>query len=92
MKKILIILPVALLVASCMPERQNKHLTYQNIVIFSDMSSRIKNSQFPQKDIQEVHEIINYFKNECVKPGKKIGDKSSISFSSFSEKEAIIID
>lgn len=56
------------------------------------MSSRIRNRQLPQKDILEIHNIVKYFKEECVKPGKKIGDKSSISFSAFSDKNIISID
>ncbi|RZL34571.1 MAG: hypothetical protein EOP00_31390, partial [Pedobacter sp.] len=92
MKKILAILAAIILIASCMPESQNKHLTYQNIAIISDMSSRIRNMQFPQKDTKEIHNIVQYFKNECVKPGEKIGDKSSISFSAFSEKNITSID
>jgi hypothetical protein len=72
------------------PESQNKHLTYQNIVILSDLSSRIDNKT--PKDIEEIQKIIHYFRNECVKPGEKIGDKSSISFSTFSEKVAVKID
>jgi hypothetical protein len=83
-----------------MPQSQNKRLTYQNIVILSDMSDRLdsiingntKNQQFPPKDIDEIHKIVQYFKNECVKPGEKIGDKSSISFSAFSEKVSVSID
>lgn len=54
------------------------------------MSSRINNG--PVKDIDEIHKIVQYFKEECVKPGKKIGDKSCISFSAFSEKAAASID
>jgi hypothetical protein len=73
-----------------MPEPQNKYLTYQNIVIISDMSSRLNNR--PPKDIAKIHEIVQCFKNKCVKPGEKIGDKSSISFSAFSEKIATCID
>jgi len=75
-----------------MPESQNKHLTYQNIVILSDMSSRIRNERFPPKDDNEIRKIAQYFKTECVKPGEKIGDKSSITFSAFSEKIAISVD
>jgi hypothetical protein len=71
-------------------ESKNKHLTYQNIVILSDLSSRVDNK--PQKDTAEIHKIIQYFKYECVKPGEKIGDKSCISFSTFSEKVSASID
>ena len=92
MSKLLIIISAIILLSSCMPETKNKYLTYQNIVILSDMSSRIKNSRFPPKDNNEIHKIAQYFKSECVKPGEKIGDKSSITFSSFSEKIAVSID
>lgn len=79
-----------LLLSSCGSEPKNKHLTYQNIIILSDLSSRIENK--PPKDMDEIHKIVQYFKDECVKPGEKIGDKSSISFSSFSENTIAIID
>lgn len=91
MKKKLIFCSIILLVISCNgPEPQNKDLTYQNIVILSDLSSRIDNK--PPKDIEEIHKIVQYFKNDCVKPGEKIGDKSSILFSSFSDKVIAAID
>jgi len=92
MKKIVSVFSIIILFYSCMPEKQSKHLTYQNIVIISDMSSRIRNPRFPQKDNNEICKIVQYFKNDCVKPGEKIGDKSSISFSAFSEKNAASID
>ena len=75
---------------SCVSESKNKHLTYQNIVILSDLSSRMDNK--PPKDIEEIQKIIQYFRDECVKPGQKIGDKSSISFSVFSDKVVAKID
>ncbi|RED26324.1 hypothetical protein BD847_0241 [Flavobacterium cutihirudinis] len=90
MKKILIFCSISIALVSCTPESQNKNLTYQNIVIISDMSSRLDNK--PSKDIDEIHKIIIFFKNECVKPGEKIGDKSSISFSPFSQKTITAID
>lgn len=90
MKSVLFCCSILLCLVSCVSESQNKHLTYQNIVILSDLSSRIDNK--PPKDIEEIQKIIQYFKNECVKPGEKIGDKSSISFSAFSDKVAAKID
>lgn len=90
MKKALIICLTIFLFASCGSEPQNKYLKYQNIVIFSDMSSRLDNK--PPKDIEEIHKIVQFFKDECVKPGKKIADKSSISFSPFSYKIIASID
>ena len=90
MKTFLIMITVMLSLKRCTPVSESKSLTYQNIVILSDLSSRIDNK--PQKDVQEIHKIVQYFKSECVKPGEKIGDKSSISFSSFSDKTIAIID
>lgn len=83
-----------------MPEAQNKLLTYQNIVILSDLSDRIEptingnipNQQYPSKDLKEIKKILKFFKDECVKPGEKIGDKSSIVFSSFSDESIASID
>lgn len=90
MKPFFVLFATLFLLQSCMPEAQNKSLTYQNIVILSDLSSRIYNK--PPKDTIEIHKIVQYFKNECVKPGEKIGDKSSIYFSSFSDKGIATID
>lgn len=90
MKNAISICLVLFLFDSCGSEPQNKYLTYQNIVILSDMSSRLENR--PQKDINEIQKIVQFFKTECVKPGEKIGDKSCISFSAFSEKTAATID
>ncbi len=90
MKSVLFCCSILICLVSCVSESQNKHLTYQNIVILSDLSSRIDNK--PPKDIEEIQKIIQYFKNECVKPGEKIGDKSSIAFSAFSDKVTAKID
>jgi hypothetical protein len=79
-----------ILFSSCGPEPKIKKLTYQNIVILSDMSSRLLNK--PPKDIQEIQNIVQFFKNECVKPGEKIGDKSSLTFSTFAGEEIASID
>ncbi|GAA4317720.1 hypothetical protein GCM10023184_01510 [Flaviaesturariibacter amylovorans] len=54
------------------------------------MSSRLENR--PPKDLEQISKIVHFFKNECVKPGEKIGDKSSISFSSFSDRTIASID
>jgi hypothetical protein len=81
---------VLILLTSCISKPQNKILTYQNIVILSDLSSRIDNKE--PKDIDEINKIVQFYKNECVKPGEKIGDKSCITFSAFSEKVSASID
>lgn len=83
-----------------MPEAQNKSLTYQNIIILSDLSDRIEptingnipNQQYPSKDIKEIDKILKFFKDECVKPGEKIGDRSCISFFTFSDETIACID
>jgi hypothetical protein len=87
-----IILAICLisLFPSCDPESQNKTISYQNIVILSDLSSRLNN--LPQKDTAEIYKIVEYFKNECVKPGEKIGDKSCITFSAFTDRIAASVD
>ncbi|MDI9310442.1 MAG: hypothetical protein QM535_09515 [Limnohabitans sp.] len=90
MKKVLLICFASLLIYSCCDVSQNKNLIYQNIIILSDLSSRLDNR--PQKDTDEIFKIIDRFKTECVKPGEKIGDKSCITFSVFSEKNAASID
>lgn len=95
MKNILILCSIIILLKSCdsgkqNSEPQNKHLNYQNIIILSDFSSRL--AYKPPKDTVEIHKIVHYFKNECVKPGEKINDKSAICFSSFSDKVIASID
>ncbi|RFZ92866.1 hypothetical protein D0C36_15865 [Mucilaginibacter conchicola] len=69
-----------------------KNFTYQNIIILADLSSRTKSAKFPQKDTAVIRQLVSYFKNDCVMPGKKIGDNSSISFSPFSLPEGRTID
>ena len=90
MNKILVALLGVFILGSCGSEPQNKKMTYQNLVILSDMSSRIDNKT--NKDMNEIKNLISYFKNECVKPGEKIGDRSSISYTSFSDKMIASID
>jgi hypothetical protein len=90
MNKAFFVLVTIVFFASCGRQAQNKYLKYQNIVILSDLSSRLENR--PQKDTDEIFKILDYFKDECVKPGEKIGDKSCITFSAFSEKVAASID
>ena len=100
MKLSIVLIVTLFLLQSCLPEGKNKSLTYQNIIILSDLSDRIEptingsipNMQYPSKDISEIHKVIDFFKNECVKPGEKIGDKSCISFSTFSNESIACID
>lgn len=100
MKLSILLIATLSLFQSCLPVAKNKILTYQNIIIISDLSDRIEptingtipNLQYPQKDLNEILKILDYFKNECVKPGEKIGDKSCISFSTFSNESIACID
>jgi hypothetical protein len=92
MKNNVLILTCLILSLSCIQDTANKTLTYKNIIILSDLSSRINSKRFPHKDYIKIHDIIEYFKNECVRPGKKLGDKSAITFSTFSDRPAINID
>lgn len=100
MKKLFFLFAALYLLQSCIPDYKNKILVYQNIVILSDMTDRIEpkingtipNQQYPPKDLDEIDKILTFFRNECVKPGEKIGDKSSIFFSTFSDEVNYAID
>ncbi|RZJ98946.1 MAG: hypothetical protein EOO46_23295, partial [Flavobacterium sp.] len=70
------------LLLGCKTDPVIKELHYQNIVILSDLSSRMTNR--PSKDTAGIFELIDFFRNKCVKPGEKIGDRSSIRFNTFS--------
>lgn len=52
-------------------------LEYDNILIFSDVSNRILGDQ---NDINQIESILDYFVSNCVKPGIKINDRSSLRF------------
>jgi hypothetical protein len=69
---------------------QQTKIFYKNIVILSDLSSRLNNR--PPKDLIKISEILGDFRNNWVKPGQKIGDRSSILFSAFSNSQNISID
>lgn len=91
MRMLLTLAVLSFLLTACGgAESTNKRITYQNIVILSDMSSRLDNR--PQKDIREIQKLIFFFEKECVMPSEKIGDKSAISFSVFSEETSAAID
>lgn len=99
MKFYIAIVALILILTSCMPEKERITLNYKNLVIMSDLSDRImpqingkRNQQYPSKDLDKIGEIIDYFVHECVKPGEKIGDKSSLCFVTFSKHEKICID
>ena len=80
-KVILSILGIALIVSSCSGTIKKKgpnNLVYNNIAIYSDLSNRLNDQP---NDSLIIKNLLEYFKEECVKPGIKINDRSSISFS-----------
>lgn len=72
--------------------QNTNNLNYTNIIIISDLSSRVNSKKFPLKDEREITKIINYFKDICVRPGQKLGDMSCLSFHTFSDLDPFIID
>jgi hypothetical protein len=92
MKRSIVLFSLILFVASCRPKPVIENLTYQNIIILSDMSNRIGNTVFPNKDTAIIKEIVNYFEKNCVKPGIKISDRSKIYFSTFTINNHTSVD
>ena len=82
MKKLLYlnILLIGLIFTGCpvKTDKTDELLEYNNILIYSDLSSRMEKSP---NDTVIIGQLIDYFRNECVKPGIKVNDRSSISFS-----------
>ena len=60
------------------PKEETETLEYNNFMIYSDLSSRLDKSP---NDLMVINQLIDYFKSECVKPGVKVNDRSSINFS-----------
>jgi uncharacterized protein YcfL len=65
MKKTCCLFLGLILLYACGSEHEKKELTYQNIMILSDMSSRLVNK--PNKDKEEIDKILSYFVKECVR-------------------------
>jgi len=76
--KIFFIIALAALLFGCGQTPQNQTLTYDNFVVYSDLSSRLTNKPAPN-DLALIDAMLDYFKNECVKPGKKMNDYSAIT-------------
>lgn len=77
----LIFLIAAIFISSCTTvphEIESETLTYDNISIYSDLSNRLNNSP---NDTAVINQLVKFFVTECVKPGIKVNDRSSISFS-----------
>lgn len=92
MKKFLSYLTFLLFISSCTVKPKVTELTYQNIIMLSDMSNRISNKRFPNRDLQKIKDIVSFFNKECVKPGVKTGDRSKIFFSTFTKNNSVEID
>lgn len=60
------------------PKEESVVLYYDNIMIYSDLSNRLDNTP---NDTMVIYQIANYFITDCVKPGIKVNDRSSINFS-----------
>ncbi len=80
LKHLTIVLSLATL-ASCnleVPNEEPNVIDYNNIMIYSDLSSRMNNNP---NDTSIINQIVDFFVTDCVKPGIKVNDRSSISFS-----------
>src|SRR6476620_8715529 len=64
--------------SKCRIAEEPEVLNYNNILIYSDLSSRM--DKHPN-DSMVIDQIIGYFHDDCVKPGIKVNDRSSINFS-----------
>lgn len=71
------------ILTGCGEKEPKMEIEYNNILICSDLSSRIENN--PNDSIM-INMIIDYFVRDCVKPGLKTNDRSSIYFSRINEK------
>lgn len=61
-----------------MPKEDPVVLEYDNLMIYTDLSNRLEKAP---NDTMVINQIISYFISECVRPGIKVNDRSSISFS-----------
>jgi hypothetical protein len=74
----------------CKPDNMIENITYQNIVIFSDLSTRVPNG-FAKNDLNDINMLIDIFL-KCVNPGNKIDDRSAIVFCGLNKEKPIRID
>lgn len=61
-----------------MPKEEAVVLEYDNIMIYTDLSNRLEKGP---NDTMVINQITNFFVTDCVRPGIKVNDRSSISFS-----------
>jgi hypothetical protein len=80
----LIYLIVIFFLVSCKTKESNIPIKYDNIIIFSDLSNRLDrtiSTNLPASDTIVINRIIDFFVSDCVKPGIKNNDRSSILYS-----------
>ncbi len=86
-KYFLVALYISLIFSSCFKsctavsnpvEKEQVILEYNNLLIYSDLSSRMISGP---NDKMVIKQIVDYFVKDCVKPGVKVNDRSSIRFS-----------
>lgn len=83
-KFIFLFVNLSLFLFSCKIDEEKVNLTYDNIIIFSDMTNRLDNNlaqNLPTNDTVIINKITDFFVSNCVQPGVKTNDRSSISFS-----------
>jgi hypothetical protein len=76
-----LIIAILIFVYGCkfdIPNDEPKIIEYDNIMIYSDLSSRMYSKP---NDTLIINQIIDFFVSDCVKPGIKINDRSAILFS-----------
>lgn len=61
-----------------LPKEEEVILEYDNIMIYTDLSDRLEKAP---NDTMVINQITDYFVTDCVRPGIKVNDRSSISFS-----------
>jgi hypothetical protein len=65
------------------PPQESSYVEYHNLVILSDLSNRLDAKPM---DTVIINQFLSFFENDCVMPGVKINDRSSISFSRINDR------
>lgn len=65
---------------------------FENHVVLIDNSQRLHNAVFRNEDSLRIRELVSYFRNQCVMPGKKIGDRSRLCLLGADKKLLVDID
>jgi hypothetical protein len=83
MRQLKLISSILLLATLCgckfdIPNDEPDIIEYDNIMIYTDLSSRMNKNP---SDTLVIDQVVNFFVTGCVKPGIKVNDRSAISFS-----------